>query len=727
MAKSLVIVESPAKAKTIEKFLGRGYEVTASMGHVRDLPKSQLGVDVENGFAPKYITIRGKGEVISKLRQAAKKAKAVLLATDPDREGEAISWHLCHVLGIPEEQAQRITFHEITRGAVVQALEHARPIDRQLVDAQQTRRLLDRLVGYQLSPLLWRKVRGGLSAGRVQSVAVRMICDREQEIVNFQPEEYWTIGARLRQDGQTFQARYWGEVADGKTERRPLHNRDEALAVVADVSGSSGAPVARAAASKAAAGPLVVNRVTKRERRRNPAAPFTTATLQQEAARKLNMTVRRTMHLAQELYEGLAVGGEHVGLITYMRTDSVRVSEQAVAEAEAFVLDRWGKDYAAPRQGKAASGAQDAHEAVRPTAVARTPDSLRGVLGRDQLRLYRLIWERFVASQMAPALLDTVTCDLEAPGGHIFRATGSTVRFPGFTVLYEEGREQLPERADADEQEGERQLPELARGDRPALLGLDPAQHFTEPPPRYTEAMLVRALEEQGIGRPSTYATIIGTIESRGYVEREQKRFRPTHLGTVVTELLKEHFPDVVDIAFTAALEQELDQVETGQRNWQQLLRDFYVPFSDALHRAEEAVGQIDLPEEKTDEICPTCGQPMVVRRGRFGPFLACSDPECKTTRPIVERLGVRCPKCGKGELVARRSRRGRTFYGCDQYPACDQVFWDRPVGPCPVCGQPLLAKRARRGASFRQCSNPDCGHREAGEPSVVADENTGA
>ncbi len=729
MAKSLVIVESPAKAKTIEKFLGRGYEVTASMGHVRDLPKSQLGVDVDNGFAPKYITIRGKGEVINKLRQRAKKAKTVLLATDPDREGEAISWHLCHVLGIPEEQAKRITFHEITRGAVVQALEHARPIDRQLVDAQQTRRLLDRLVGYQLSPLLWRKVRGGLSAGRVQSVAVRMICDREQEIVRFQPEEYWTIGARLRQAGQSFQARYWGAVADGKPEHRPLHNRDEAMAVVADVGGVEGALSVRGAGARggAGAGPLVVSRVTKRERRRHPAAPFTTATLQQEAARKLNMTVRRTMHLAQELYEGLAVGGEHVGLITYMRTDSVRVSDQAVGEAEAFVLERWGSDYAAPRQGKAASTAQDAHEAVRPTAVSRTPDSLKGVLGRDQLRLYRLIWERFVASQMAPALLDTVTADLEATGGHIFRATGSTVRFPGFTVLYEEGREQVPERADSDEEESERQLPELARGDRPDLLGLDPTQHFTEPPPRYTEAMLVRALEEQGIGRPSTYASIIGTIESRGYVDREQKRFRPTQLGTVVTELLSEHFPDVVDIAFTAALERELDQVETGQRDWQQLLRDFYAPFSAALRRAEEAVGQIDLPEEKTDEVCPTCGQPMVVRRGRFGPFLACSDPECKTTRPIVERLGVRCPKCGKGELVARRSRRGRTFYGCDQYPACDQVFWDRPVGACPVCGQPLLAKRGRRGAAFRQCSNAECGHREAGEPSVVADGNTGA
>ena len=709
MAKSLVIVESPAKAKTIEKFLGRAYEVTASMGHVRDLPKSQLGVDVDNGFAPKYITIRGKGEVIGKLRQRAKKAKAVLLATDPDREGEAISWHLCHVLGIPAHQAQRVTFHEITKGAVVGALRNARPIDHQLVDAQQTRRLLDRLVGYQLSPLLWRKVRGGLSAGRVQSVAVRMICDREQEITAFRPEEYWTIEARLRHAGQSFTARYWGDADAAR--RRPLHTAAEAGAIV-DATGR---------------GPLTVGKVTKRERRRNPATPFTTATLQQEAARKLNLTVRRTMRLAQELYEGLSVGGEHVGLITYMRTDSVRVSEQAVGEAQQFVEERWGQPYCAPRRGKAAEGAQDAHEAVRPTAVARTPDSLRGALGRDQLRLYRLIWERFVASQMAPAVLDTVTCDMRGPGGHVFRATGSTVRFPGFTVLYVEGREPEAQTADSEEPDEERALPELAQGDRPELLGLEPLQHFTEPPPRYTEAMLVRALEEKGIGRPSTYATIIETIESRGYVEREQKRFRPTQLGVVVTDLLKEHFPDIVDIAFTAGLERELDQVETGQRDWQQLLQDFYGPFRQALERADAAVEHIQLPEETTDEVCPTCGKPMLVRRGRFGPFLACSDPECKTTRPIVQRMGVRCPKCGEGELVARRSRRGRTFYGCDRYPACDQVFWDRPVGPCPVCGKPLLAKRGRQGSNFRQCSDPACGHRETGEPSVVVDGGAGA
>ncbi len=714
MAKSLVIVESPAKAKTIEKFLGRGYEVAASMGHVRDLPKSQLGVDPDNGFAPHYITIRGKGEVISQLRQRAKRSKGVLLATDPDREGEAISWHLCHVLGIPAEQAQRITFHEITKPAVLAAIKHPRPIDRQLVDAQQTRRVLDRLVGYRLSPLLWRKVRGGLSAGRVQSVAVRLICDREEEIGAFVPEEYWTMEAHLRQAGQAFTARYWGQGPEGERSA----NATRSSARRRTLRSAAEAEELRRAVGR---GPLRVERVTRKERRRNPASPFITATLQQEAARKLNLTVRRTMRLAQELYEGLSVGGEHVGLITYMRTDSVRVSEQAVEEARQYVEGRWGGEYCAPRQGRAAAGAQDAHEAVRPTSVLRTPDALRGELGRDHLRLYRLIWERFVASQMAPAVLDTVSCDLAGPGGAIFRATGSVVRFAGFTTLYEEGREPEPTGPQSEEPEEDvRALPELNQGDVPELLGLDPAQHFTEPPPRYTEAMLVRALEEKGIGRPSTYATIIETIESRGYVEREQKRFRPTELGKVVTDLLKEHFASIVDVEFTAGLERELDQVETGQRDWQQLLSTFYAPFQQALERADEAIGQVSLPEETTDEVCPTCGKFMVVKRGRFGPFLACSDPECRTTRPILHRLGVRCPKCGQGELVARRSRRGRTFYGCDRYPECDQVFWDRPVGPCPVCGKPLLAKRGRQGASYRQCSNPECGHREAGPPAVV-------
>lgn len=704
MPKSLVIVESPAKARTIERFLGRGYEVVASMGHVRDLPKSQLGVDVEHGFEPRYITIRGRGEVIGGLRQKAKKATKVLLATDPDREGEAISWHLCHALHLDGHEPRRIAFHEITKDAVTRALRAARPIDQHLVDAQQARRILDRLVGYRLSPLLWRKVRGGLSAGRVQSVAVRLICDREAEIEAFVPEEYWSIAARCSHERQPFVARYFGLLPAGgadageRAERRTLHSQAEVDAVIADIGN----------------GPLSVLRVTRRERRRNPAPPFTTATLQQEAARKLGFTVRRTMRLAQELYEGLALGGEHVGLITYMRTDSVRVAESAVAEAGAYVEERWGKPYSAPRQGRAAEGAQDAHEAVRPTSVLRTPEAVQPFLGRDQLRLYRLVWERFVASQMTPAVLDVVTADIAAPGRHLLRATGSVVKFRGFTVLYEEGRDPEPTRAGEDD-EAERVLPALAAGDRPELAGLDAAQHFTEPPPRYTEAMLVRTLEEKGIGRPSTYAAIIETIASRGYVDREQRRFRPTPLGVVVTALLAEHFPTVVDVEFTAGMERELDAIETGSRDWRQVLEGFYGPFAERLAAAEDAIGPVELPEESTDEVCPTCGKPMVVKRGRFGPFLACSGyPECRTTRPLAARTGVTCPRCGQGELLERRSRRGRTFYGCERYPECDFVLWERPVGACPLCGQPVVEKRGRRQAEpERRCTNPECTHRE--------------
>ncbi len=725
MAKSLVIVESPAKARTIEKFLGRGYEVVASMGHVRDLPKSQLGVDTEHGFIPRYITIRGKGDIIGTLRQRAKKAARVLLATDPDREGEAISWHLAHALGLSQEDPQRITFHEITRDAVRRALVEPRPIDLRLVDAQQARRILDRLVGYELSPLLWRKVRGGLSAGRVQSVAVRLICDREEEIGAFRPQEYWTLTARLQQDGKAFTARYWG-----RGQRRvELRDRDAVRAVLAEIGGDPlllSAEVAECAVPLPAAPESAtwrVGRVQKRERRRNPAAPFTTATLQQEAARKLGFTVRRTMRLAQELYEGLAVGGEHVGLITYMRTDSIRVSEQAVDEAVAYVRDRWGAEYATPRKGSAAARAQDAHEAIRPTAVARTPEELKSAIGRDQLRLYRLVWERFVASQMAAAVLDTVTADIAAAGGHVFRATGSTIKFKGFMVLYVEGRDPEPAAAASDESDPdtERVLPDLAVGDAAVPRMLDVAQHFTEPPPRYTEAMLVRVLEDKAIGRPSTYATIIETIESRGYVQRQQRRFQPTDLGVVVTGLLKEHFPDIVDVAFTASLEQDLDRIETGDRDWQNVLHTFYGPFSELLRRADQAIGHVQLPEETTDEVCPECGRPMVVKRGRFGPFLACSGyPECKTTRPILERTGVSCPKCRQGELVVRHSRRGRTFYGCERYPECDQVFWDRPVGTCPVCGGPMVEKRGRQGGHWRQCVDAACNHREGGPDEAV-------
>lgn len=714
LAKSLVIVESPAKARTIEKFLGRGYQVTASMGHVRDLPKSQLGIDIEHDFTPKYITVRGKGNIVSSLREQVRKADRVLLATDPDREGEAISWHLATLLRLGSDRPLRITFHEITQDAVKNALKNPRPIDRQLVDAQQARRVLDRLVGYQLSPLLWRKVRGGLSAGRVQSVAVRLIVDREAEIQSFVPEEYWTITATLSLDGQSFSARYWGQA--GK--RVELHNASEVEGVRRALGWSPGGPRKT----------LQVKTVRRQERRRNPAAPFTTATLQQEAARKLGFTARRTMRVAQELYEGLSVGGEHLGLITYMRTDSTRVAQQAIDEAEAYVRQRWGPPYSTRRAGSARAGAQDAHEAVRPTSVVRTPDALRQDLGRDQLRLYRLIWERFVASQMAPAVLDTVRVDLVGPAEHTFRATGSTVKFPGFMVLYVEGRDETGDQERrSTEEEGEDQeqgnpLPVLEEGDAPELRSLDTAQHFTEPPPRYTEAMLVRTLEERGIGRPSTYAAIIDTIESRDYVEREQRRFRPTEIGALVTELLKEHFPSIVDVAFTAGMEQRLDEIEEGQRSWESVVRDFYEEFAPALSAADAAIPRLEVPEEETDEVCPECGRPMVIKHGRFGRFLACSGyPECKTTKPILQRTGVGCPKCKEGELVARRSRRGRTFYGCSRYPECDYVLWEEPVAACPVCGSPMTRKRGRQGGHWVACTNPECDHREVeGETTKV-------
>ena len=715
LSRGLLIVESPAKAKTIEKFLGRRFAVAASMGHVRDLPRSQLGVAADDGFQPRYITIRGKGPVLAELREKVKKADRVLLATDPDREGEAISWHLCQALGLPEDGPVRITFQEITQDAVQRALKSPRPIDHQLVLAQQARRVLDRLVGYKLSPLLWKKVRGGLSAGRVQSVAVRLIVDREQERQRFEPVEYWSLLAALSTDSARapFGARYYG-VGSGRVE---LGDKAQVDGIMAAVQGK----------------PFHVVRVTKRERRRNPAPPFTTASLQQEASRKLGFGVARTMRIAQQLYEGLDVGGEHLGLVTYIRTDSVRVADQAQAEAADYVKSRWGQGFAFPRAGSARAGAQDAHEAIRPTSVLRTPDSLTGVVSRDQLRVYRLVWERFLASQMAAAVYDTVTADIVAgkagpaaadgeltvpEDAHIFRATGSTIKFAGFMTLYVEGKDEAPAEGDEDE---ERILPELVVGEKLSLLGLEPAQHFTEPPPRFTEAMLVRALEEQGIGRPSTYAPIIETIQQRGYVGREDRRLHPTELGVVVTDLLKEYFPTVVDVAFTAGMEGELDSVESGELDWQTVVGEFYQPFSAMLERAEIEIGKVELEEDTvTDEVCEVCGKPMAVRHGRFGAFLACTGyPECKHTRPILQKTGVLCPRCG-GELVVRRSRRGRTFYGCARYPDCDFVAWQRPVGPCPVCGDLMVEKRGREGARWAQCINPQCDHREGLEGDSV-------
>ncbi|APC08165.1 type I DNA topoisomerase [Neomoorella thermoacetica] len=690
MAKTLVIVESPAKAKTIGKFLGKNYTIKPSMGHVRDLPKSQFGVDVENNFEPRYITIRGKGEIVKELRAAAQKAQRVLLAPDPDREGEAIAWHLQHLLGLPDE-AIRIEFNEITRNAIQEAVKKPRKIDQDRVDAQQARRILDRVVGYRLSPLLWRKVRKGLSAGRVQSVAVRLIVDREQEIEAFQPEEYWSLTAWLlpENEGEAFPARlvkYAGEDLNVK-------NEGEMESILHSLEGTT----------------YVVAEVKQRERRKNPAAPFTTSTLQQEAYRKLNFTSRRTMQVAQQLYEGIDLGGGQgpVGLITYIRTDSTRVASVAQLEARDFLMERFGSEYVPEglRQYKGRKDIQDAHEAIRPTSVWREPASLKNILTRDQFRLYNLIWERFVASQMQAAVMDTVTVDITA-GPCLFRATGSVVKFPGFLKVYEEGR-------DGEDKDQEQRLPPLATGQTLKLQSLEPKQHFTQPPPRYTEATLVKTMEELGIGRPSTYAPTIETILQRGYVTREQKQFVPTELGRVVVALLKEHFPKIIDVEFTAHMEEQLDAIEAGKISWRQVLAEFYGPFEEVLEKAEAEIGTVEVPEEVSEEKCELCGRNLVVKMGRYGKFLACPGfPECRFTKPLLETIGVNCPECG-GQIVARRTKRGRKFYGCQNYPRCTYVSWDKPTNQtCPRCGKRLVEKASRQGSRL-VCPQKECGYVE--------------
>jgi DNA topoisomerase-1 len=697
LAKNLIIVESPAKAKTIEKFLGRNYTVKASMGHVRDLPKSQLGVDVEAGFIPKYITIRGKGDVLKELREAAKKADKVFLATDPDREGEAISWHLAELLKIPADQPVRIEFHEITKDAIQKAIKRPRPIASARVEAQQARRILDRLVGYKLSPLLWRKVRRGLSAGRVQSVAVRLIVDRDREIEQFQPEEYWTLAARVAPvpNGSPFLARYAG-VGEGK---RGLPNEAETQRVIDAIQGH----------------PFVVKAVKRREKRRNPAFPFTTSNLQQEAARKLGFTVRRTMSVAQQLYEGLDLGeAGTTGLVTYIRTDSTRIAEEAAAAARAYITQTWGPEYAVaqPREAEKRAGEQGAHEAIRPTDVGRTPESVKAYLTPDQYKLYKLIWDRFVASQMAPAVLDTVTAELVA-GEVPFRAVGSTLKFPGFMKIYIEGSDD-----EAAEKEEEGLLPELVEGQTLQLLELIPKQHFTQPPPRYSEAMLVKALEERGIGRPSTYVPIIETIQARGYVEKVDKRFRATELGRKVVQILTEYFPSIIDVTFTAEMEKSLDQVEEGEQEWQRILSDFFGPFEATLKEAEEKVGGFELQDEESDVDCDKCGRRMVIKWGRFGKFLACPGfPECRNTKPLLEETGVTCPQCGEGKIVERKAKKGgRKFYGCSRYPECDFISWEKPVARgCPECGASyLVMKRLKDVGLALVCKTEGCSYVEA-------------
>jgi len=692
VGKSLIIVESPAKARTISKFAGKKYTVKASMGHIRDLPKSQFGVDLEHNFEPKYITIRGKGQILKELKDAAKAADKVFLASDPDREGEAISWHLAKSLGIDPSSSCRIEFNEITKGAIQRALKNPRPINLAKVNAQQARRILDRIVGYKLSPLLWRKIKKGLSAGRVQSVAVKLICDREKEIQNFKIEEYWSLRAFLQ--GSKKNDLFWAKLVKKGSQKIELKSEQEIRAVIEDLKGKK----------------FFVYSIEEKERLRNPSPPFTTSSLQQEASRKLNFTPKKTMKLAQELYEGLSVGKEGtIGLITYIRTDSTRIAESVQEEAKNYILTKYGKEYLPkqPRKYKEKKGAQDAHEAIRPTGVEREPDLIKEYLTKDQYKLYKLIWERFIASQMSSAVLNVLTVEVKA-GDYLFKASGSNLKFPGFTVVYEET---LDEKKEEDENKS---LPKLEQNQELELKELDPKQHFTQPPPRYSEAMLIKVLEEKGIGRPSTYVPIIETIQQRGYVVKEDRRFKPTELGFMVVDMLSKYFPKIIDEEFTAEMEGNLDRVEEGNDDWVKVLADFYKPFAESLKLAEEKIKEVVIPDEVTDELCEKCGRNLVVKHGRYGKFLACPGfPECRYTKPIIQGIGVLCPKCSS-EIVERKSKKGKKFYGCMRYPDCDFVSWDKPVQQlCPNCGHLLVEKRSRGGDFKIICNNPDCGEQK--------------
>ncbi len=687
MSDYLVIVESPAKAKTIERYLGKKYKVKASMGHVRDLPKSQMGVDIEQNFEPKYITIRGKGPVLKELKTAAKKAKKVYLAADPDREGEAIAWHLAHSLDLDLNSDCRVVFNEITKDAIKESFKHPRMINMDLVDAQQARRILDRLVGYKISPILWKKVKKGLSAGRVQSVALRLIIDREKEINDFKPEEYWTIDGTFLKGQETFEASFFGK--NGK--KLPLKSEADVKDILSQLKGNK----------------YTVEKVTKKERKRNPALPFTTSTLQQEAARKLNFRAKKTMMIAQQLYEGIDLGKEGtVGLITYMRTDSTRISNTAVDEAAAFIDQTYGKEYLGGKRkpAKKNENAQDAHEAIRPTSVLRKPSELKAVLGRDQLRLYKLIWERFVASQMASAVLDTMSVDL-TNNGLTFRANGSKVKFSWVYEVYVEGKDDQLEEKD-------RMLPDLQEGDTVLSKDIEPEQHFTQPPPRYTEARLVKTLEELGIGRPSTYAPTLDTIQRRGYVGLDNKRFVPTELGQIVLELIMEFFPEIINVEFTAKMEKDLDNVEEGNIEWVQIIDNFYTDFEKRVKKAESEMKEVEIEPEYAGEDCELCSSPMVYKMGRYGKFLACSNfPDCRNTKPIVKQIGVKCPSCGEGNIVERKSKKKRIFYGCDRYPDCEFVSWDKPIErKCPKCGKMLVEKKLKKGIQV-QCV--ECDYKE--------------
>ena len=696
--KNLVIVESPAKAKTIKKYLGKGYDVVASMGHVRDLPEKRLGVDIKKNFAPKYEIIKGKKEFVEELKKKAVKFDNVLLATDPDREGEAISWHLAYILGLDLNDKNRVTFNEITKHGVDAGIKSLRTVDLDLVDAQQARRILDRLVGYKLSPFLSKKIHKGLSGGRVQSVALRIIADREDEIRKFIPKEYWTIDAQFIPKGlkKSFGASFYGN----EKEKIEIKNKEQSDSILGELKDCE----------------YEVFKVKKGKRRKNPAPPFITSTLQQEASLKLGFQAKRTMKAAQELYEGVEVENMgSIGLITYMRTDSLRISDDALNGAREYILEKWGKRYLPEkeRRFKTKANAQDGHEAIRPTMPDMSPERVKNSLSSDQFKVYKLIWERFIASQMSVCVQSTTQADIIAldknktnsdKPNYIFKASGYTVDFDGFTVLYTEGKDEEQEKAKA--------LPELTEKMPLKLKDMNSSQHFTEPPARYTEASLIKALEEYGIGRPSTYASIISTITSREYVKREGKSLKPTELGEVVTKLMKERFPKIVNLKFTAQMETDLDSIEEGKNNWVQTLENFYDDFSKTLEKAKEDMKdvKITLEEDKTDEICDKCGKPMVVKYGRFGKFIACSGyPECKNIKKIVDDIGVQCPKCG-GSVIKRKSKRGRIFYGCNNYPDCDFVSWDEPTQEkCPQCGKMLFKKNTKKPKLY--CVDKECGY----------------
>ncbi len=686
--KYLVIVESPAKAKTIEKYLGKNYKVVASVGHIRDLPKSKMGIDIENNYEPGYINIRGKGPVIKELKKYAKKADKVYLAADPDREGEAIAWHLAHILDLDLDDNNRVVFNEITKEAVKAAFKEPRKINVDLVDAQQARRILDRLVGYSISPLLWKKVKKGLSAGRVQSIALKMIIDREEAIRSFEPEEYWSITGDFVKGKSKFKANFYG--IDGK--KLKLSNQEDVKAVTEKLTGRD----------------YDVTKVTKKERKRNPAAPFTTSSLQQEAARKLNFRTRKTMMIAQQLYEGIKLGKGQgtVGLITYMRTDSTRLSDTAKTDAFNFISDKYGKEYTngAPKIKKNAQGAQDAHEAIRPSSVLRTPESLKEFLDKDQFKLYSLIWSRMVASQMAPAVLDTMRVDLEQNGVK-FVANGSKIKFQGFMKVYVEGK-------DDGKEDKENILPELLEGDVVKSADIEPKQHFTQPPARYSEATLIKTLEENGVGRPSTYAPTLETIQRRYYVKLNARRFEPTELGEIVNTLVVEFFPAIVDVNFTAEMEKDLDKIAIAQENWVDVVDKFYKPFAKELEKAEKEIEKVQLKDEPAGFDCEECGNPMLIKLGKYGKFYACSNfPDCRNTKAIVKKIGVTCPVCKQGDVIEKKTKKNRIFFGCDRYPECEFTSWDRPIGrDCPKCSHYLVQKKVRGGQQII-CS--DCDYKE--------------